>query len=102
MTSLNACLRSLKPLARGLPIAWLRYHGVLTALAHFVSKRHHSFLKRKCNPLRWIEYAVTASLMWLVLAQAFAFVEVNSLVLSTAMIALTMASGIQCSTSLDP
>ena len=93
---------SLIALPSGLPIAWLTLSFfVLTALAHFGAaivypRLYHSLLERKCNPLRWIEYSITASIMWVVLAQAFAFVDVNSLVLSTAMIALTMGSGIQC------
>ena len=93
---------ALKPLDSGLPIAWLTLaFFVLTACAHFGAavvypNVYVSLLERKCNPLRWIEYSITASIMWLVLAQAFAFVDVNSLVLSTGMIALTMASGLQC------
>ena len=92
----------LRPLPSGIPIAWLTLSFfVLTALAHvgagaLYPKTYYSFLERKCNPFRWIEYSITASLMWIILAQAFAFVDVNSLVLSTAMIAVTMASGLQC------
>lgn len=90
------------PLTRGLPIAWLTlFFFILTSLAHLGAAvvyptLYHSLLCKKCNPLRWIEYSITASLMWLILAQAFAFVDVNSLVLSTAMIAVTMASALQC------
>lgn len=93
---------SVEALPEGLPIAWLTvWFFVLTSLAHAGSAYvyptlYYGLLARKCNPLRWIEYAVTASLMWLVLAQAFAFVSVNALSLSTAMIAVTMASGAQC------
>lgn len=93
---------NMEPLSSGLPIAWLTLSFfVVTALAHLGAavvypRLYYSFIQCKCNPLRWIEYSVTASLMWLVLAQAFAFVDVNSLTLSTAMIALTMASGLQC------
>ena len=92
----------MEPLVSGLPIAQLTLaFFVVTALAHLGAssvypRLYYSFIQRKCNPLRWIEYSVTASLMWLVIAQAFAFVDVNSLTLSTAMIALTMASGLQC------
>ena len=93
---------ALEPLPSGLPIAWLTlWFFLLTAASHFGAAfvyptLYVSFLKNKRNPLRWIEYAITASLMWLVLAHAFAFVDVNALVLSTAMIATTMASGWHC------
>lgn len=92
----------LEALDNGLPIAWLTFwFFAITAAAHagsvlIYSDLYFSLLERKCNPLRWAEYAVTASLMWLILAQAFAFIDVNSLVLSTAMIVVTMASGVQC------
>jgi hypothetical protein len=98
---------NLEPM-EGLPIAWLTlWFFVITALAHvgaaiLYRNLYMWFLRRKCNPLRWIEYSITASLMWLVLAQAFAFIDVNSLVLSTTMIALTMASGIQCEFAARP
>lgn len=90
------------PLSQGLPIAWLTLcFFTITALAHagaglVYPETYLGFLRRKCNPLRWIEYSITATLMWLILAQAFALVEVNSLILSSAMIATTMASGMQC------
>ena len=93
---------SLEPLRFGLPIAWLTFwFFALTALAHagagIVYTRAYFFLiENKCNPLRWLEYSITASLMWLILAQAFAFIDINSLFLSTAMIFVTMASGVQC------
>lgn len=92
----------MEPLSSGLPIAWLTLaFFVFTAIAHLCAAvvypaMYFSFIKRKCNPFRWVEYSLTASLMWLVLAQAFAFVDANALALSTAMIALTMASGLQC------
>lgn len=90
------------PLSQGLPIAWLTFcFFTITALAHagaglIYPETYLGFLRRKCNPLRWIEYSITATLMWLILAQAFALVEANSLILSAAMIATTMASGMQC------
>lgn len=92
----------LEALDGGLPIAWLTFwFFAITAAAHagavlLYPAFYFSLLERKCNPLRWAEYSVTASLMWLILAQAFAFIDVNSLVLSTAMIVVTMASGLQC------
>jgi hypothetical protein len=85
-----------------MPIAWLTFaFFAVTCAAHFGASvvypsLYFSLLERKCNPLRWVEYAITASIMWLILAQAFAFVEMNALVLSTTMMAVTIASGAQC------
>ena len=90
----------LTPLDNGLPITWLTFaFFAITAFFHLGNGilwyRYYLFLVYiKFNWLRWLEYAITAPLMWLVVAQAFAFVEVTQLVLSTAMIAITMASGI--------
>jgi hypothetical protein len=92
----------LEPLSAGMPIAWLTFaFFAVTCAAHFGASvvypsLYFSLLERKCNPLRWVEYAITASIMWLILAQAFAFVEMNALVLSTTMTAVTIASGAQC------
>lgn len=85
----------------GLPIASLAISFfAVTALFHagaatLWARPYRDWLARKANPLRWIEYAITAPLMWLILAQAFGLVSRASLTLSAAMIAVTMASGMQ-------
>jgi uncharacterized membrane protein len=71
----------------------------ITAFFHFGSgilwyQFYLKSLNNHFNWLRWFEYSITAPLMWLVIAQSFAFIEVTQLVLSTSMIAVTMASGI--------
>lgn len=90
----------LLPLKSGLPIAWLTFaFFAITAFFHFGSgilwyQYYLHNLDNKFNWVRWVEYSITASLMWLVIAQSFAFIEITQLVLSTLMIAITMASGI--------
>lgn len=90
----------LVPLKNGLPITWLTFaFFAITSFFHLGNGvlwyRYYTMLVcAKFNWLRWLEYSITAPLMWLVIAQAFAFVEVTQLVLSTALIAATMASGI--------
>ena len=92
----------LKALDSGLPLVWLTFcFFTLTSFFHFfvsvlIPKTYFFCLDHKCNPFRWIEYSITASLMWLIFAHMFAFVDLNSLILSTTMICVTMFSGIQC------
>lgn len=96
----DAFSATLVPFETGLPITWLTFgFFAITAFFHAGAsliwhKYYYSLLENKSNWLRWAEYSITASLMWLVLAQSFAFVEYVQLVLSTTMIAITMASGI--------
>lgn len=92
----------LKALDSGLPLVWLTFSFfALTSFFHFfvsilIPKTYFFCLDNKCNPFRWIEYSITASLMWLIFAHMFAFVDLNSLILSTTMICVTMFSAIQC------
>ena len=84
----------------GLPITWLTFSFfAITAFFHFGAgilwyKYYLNNLKQKFNWLRWFEYSITAPLMWLVIAQSFAFIEITQLVLSTSMISITMATGV--------
>ena len=90
----------LMSLDSGLPIVWLTFSFfAITAFFHFgASILWHRYylnsLKNKFNWLRWVEYSITAPLMWLVISQSFAFIEVTQLVLSTCMIAITMTTGV--------
>ena len=87
--------------AGGLPIGVLTvaFFGV-TAACHFGAasawrRPYEAFLLEQRNPLRWAEYAVTAPLMWLILAQAFGLMDPVGLALSATAISVTMWSGYQ-------
>ena len=69
----------------GLPIAWLTFSFfAITAFFHFGAgilwyQYYLKSLNNYFNWLRWFEYSITAPLMWLVIAQSFAFIEVTQL-----------------------
>ena len=63
--------------------------------AFFWNGYYNMFMSMKMNPIRWFEYAITAPMMWIILAQTFGFIDVASLALSTVMIVVTMFSGFQ-------
>ena len=80
-------------------IVWMLIGFVfITAAVHFLiymckDGRYRSYLDKKNNPLRWIEYAITSTLMLIAIGFSVGIKEINTIVLIAVTNVITMLMG---------
>jgi len=82
-----------------IPFAWIVVSvPLLSAIAHLYAatlgwEKYTYNLRNYCNPLRWLEYAVSASLMFVLIALLFAIYDLSLLIAFFTLSATVMYTG---------